>query len=1010
MDKVNHREAIRHHPIKTGLLILWTASIIAGIFWQKQKNINHKPRNSIQAQVLEQDNNGYYTGYYDSKIADSIPYYQTNLYQDQYQEIEIPTDIPDDIKTICRLPEIRWEHLPLPISLTGKAFAQTLSQNINNNKRDIELPDYTSLLPKSAVASIGSSAICITSARSFLNHHIGHPSNLTEQAYDFFSRRNNIRHNPETKKSDWSVRYTTHFLHHTDIWYTSQDFTTLEHIQAGDMIFILYTGSNYKHHRFREENPATHIMIGVGSQTISLPISYFMWIDTSNNDEIIRHFINQRIDKSHKFLSSKEFQRNKEHIQSHFPNLKFPTITITDTNINITGDRTVDEFGKMCFRLIWERLLQSSWTDGQDGFAFKPTAIYSLTKPELFFKNPLPYSQSIQFGQDIESSWFIIPAPDGQWLSISEKVWKQDSLHYEATMQWERFLHTIHQPGIPFPLISSLGSQAQQMIIDQIQHDLPLQIAKRKEAILSYNKHHTERTILDIHRWDNRWSTIKDQIDQSIQTYDSVLSAQRWSLTYHERLTVYSQLSRGIRSFHSDNTVRPGFFGNTLQAGEQIVIHIPTIAQHLERYLKTYRLLTLPSLPSDLYQTDYYVWQAIERVCADRLDIKNILYGIATSESPGQAWEYGYKRKQLKYISEQYLWWYGISSQWVFQMRARNYDATTYKQALIYLHSAQFQTSIQQQLHLTPWNERDQYRHQHGGDYLDQIDHIIQQHPQLSFRSQDSTYDRIIAEEFTQLFNNLVHMRFEYSDGDIIPLSFVTAVAKYDLIQKKKKFVNTMREILTLTDDDDHISQLHNIVESASHRRSIDELIRLMHHTGEKAVYQKLIILYLDQTLQERWLDINPNHTKRSLPNYEDRPFHKQYPLYIDAIYHRLQDISDHKQVYTNQQYHTAKDFLSQLNTISLSSNKVNDMIMIQHLVDIIHTRAHLTHKSIITNFLPHPSVLYTHPLFKNYIARADIDKSGENNSLTALMIGSGMILLLIGLMSIELLRKVRKK
>jgi len=46
-----------------------------------------------------------------------------------------------------------------------------------------------------------------------------------------------------------------------------------------------------------------------------------------------------------------------------------------------------------------------------------------------------------------------------------------------------------------------------------------------------------------------------------------------------------------------------------------------------------------------------------------------------------------------------------------------------------------------------------------------------------------------------------------------------------------------------------------------------------MHHTGERAVYQKLIVVYIEQVMKERDLDKNPDQTIWQLPDYEREEF-----------------------------------------------------------------------------------------------------------------------------------------
>lgn len=1007
MNIINYtKNIIQQNPLKTGLLVFWTSAVLLWILWYKKSESQYKPRNKIQAEVIEQDTWNHYTEYYDKKIANIVPYYAWVSYINKYQDnIITPSTVPSEIQTICKLPEIWWKSLPLPITMTWEAFAGTLSKNIQQGGRDISIPDYTSLLPRSAVSAIWSSAICITSARSFINYHLGNPSNLTDLAYDFFARKSEIRYNPETKKSDWSVRYTTHFLKHNDIGYTAQDFKQLQHIQSGDMIFILYAGSNYKAHRFRDENPATHIMIGVGQHTISIPTTMMKWVDIWNDNEIIRAFINCRIDKSHKKLSKEEFIKNKQHVLQRFPNLSFPHITRRKNIIEITWDWTVDGYGKMCFRLIRERLLQSSFKEWQNWFVFNPTAIYSLTNPSKFFKDTDIYYQSLEFSKGVHTSWFILPDRDGQWSSVSEKIWKFDSTSYENTLQTHRFLQTIHQGDIPLPIITSIDSSAHTMIIEKIKSDFPLQQAQRTNNIAKYNSTSSDRTIIDIQQWDNRWWKIISHLNHYIATHDSILNQERQKLTINEKINALSSLSWCTWVFHSDNTVRKISFWDTLQTGEQIIFYGWGLLEHIEKNIILHNLISRPSLPIQYYVIDHHLQDIIQDICLDRPDIAHILMGIATAETPWWSGEYAYKRKQVKYGLEHYLWWYGISSQGAYQMRAINYDINRYKQTISYLKSEEFQYNIQEKLHLIKSWEREDYRNQYGGSIVDQIDHILQQNPNFTLKKTDPEYDNHQAAKFINLFEKLVEMKFTYSDKDIIQLSFATSLAKYDLIQRKRKFINN---ISTITNDnlsssnDNMVQHSINILSNPNNRRSIDELVRLMHHTGEKAIYQKLIILYLDQILKERKLNENPDKTIRTLPDYENQPFTERYPLYLDAIYKRLNDLSTHEHKYGNSMYYTAKDFLTQLDDINLYSNKINDMKNIQKLIEIIKVRSINTGVQLQTHFIPSPEVLYTNPLFKDYIARADIDKSAQNDSIWLFMSWSWLLLLFLLITSIE--------
>ena len=75
----------------------------------------------------------------------------------------------------------------------------------------------------------------------------------------------------------------------------------------------------------------------------------------------------------------------------------------------------------------------------------------------------------------------------------------------------------------------------------------------------------------------------------------------------------------------------------------------------------------------------------------------------------------------------------------------------------------------------------------------------------------------------------------------------------------------------------------------------------------------------------------------------------------------------------------TAKELLSQLKVINTKGNIINQLPNIQKLVQIIESQDTIAGTSSQTKFLPTPEMLYTHPLFKYYIARANVDKKDEN-------------------------------
>lgn len=994
--------------IKSTVLITSITGMILWVLWYKKSESSYKPRNKTQAEVIEKDKNGYYTDFYNSQITHVVNNEINDSIYEYNNTIDYSLEPPKEVLQLCKLPEVWWVHLPLPVSTTWEAFAGTLSRSIKDKNRDIYIPDYTSLLPKSAIAWIGSSAICITSARCFLSYHIGYPSNLTPQAYDFFSRQSGIRNNPDTKKSDWSVRYTHHFLMNNDIWYTSQDFRSIKNIKAGDMIFILYAGSNYKSHAFRDENPSTHIMIGVGKQSIQIPITMLQWININNNDEIIRYFINQRRDPSHNILSEQEFNKSKKRIQSLMPNLELPTVTKDKDYITITGDWTIDEFWwKMCFRLIQERLLQSSSIPWQQWFTFRPTTIRSLTNPSNFFKNPILYSKSLEFEKGTTSNSFIMPSKDGKWESVAEKILEEDSLNYENTLQWHRFLQTIHQPGIPLPIITDIDSNIARLIKEKLESDFPLQIKKRRENITTHNSLSNNRKIIEMNYWDTR-----NKLTESINTYilndtDTSLS-YRSKVTKDEKNTILSNLpGHCMRVFHSNNTFRSIWFWDTLQSWEQVIIDMNPIIQHIKKEIIIHKLTSLPSIPWEYHVLDYHINQSTKWIAQqDRPDIINILSGIATSETPWKEWEYSYKRKYIKYILEHYLWWYVISSQWPYQMRAKNYDSNNYLQTIQYLKSDEFSQHIKEYFHFKTEKEYTQYRKDNGGEIIDEMDQLLKDE-KFTLRSHDDNYDAKKAAKFIDLFNDLNSMKFEYTDQDFLQLSFVSTLAWYDLIQKKKKITRNIASIISYWDEwKDKSEYIIELLKNSKNRRSIDELVRLMHHTGERAVYQKLIVVYIEQVMKERDLDKNPDQTIWQLPDYEREEFWDQYRLYIDAIYERLKEIANNEKLYWNSTSYAAKDFLGQLKTINLYSKKISDMVSIQKLVEIVHTRAKLTNKNIKVEFLPDPELLYTHNLFKDYIARADVDKSMQNRSILTLLISSWLLWLRLFLLSMEQFKK----
>jgi hypothetical protein len=1005
MDKL--KSIITSNHIKTGLLILSIASYIGGTLWYEK--IKYKPRNNTQAEVLENNNKTNYSGYYDTTIVNREAHYSQPDTNKKYKEDTLIQDIPQDITDICRLPEIWGVRLPLSISLTGKSFAATLSKSLQHGERDIDISDYTSLLPKASIDAIGSGAICITSARQFLKYHIGHPSQLTPWAQDFFSLQWSDRYNPKSKKSDWSVRYTTHFLQKNDIGYEAQYRDNITNIQAGDMIFVLFAGSNYKHQSdYQDTNPATHIMVGVGTQTITLPKSMFHNIDTNDHDEILRQFYNQRLDQSCNKISAKQFKKQQEHIQKKYPSIKLPQIEV-DSMITITGDMTVDEFaGKMCLRFFHERLIQSSGVPNQAWFTFLPTTIYSLQHPEKFFEDPTIYKKSIEFAEGLESSEFILPNKDWSWPWLGEMIRNSDSTTYSATTQADRFFNNFSQAQIPYPLVKSINETSQTMIDEKIKADFPLQVAKREKLLQVHNSvPHQDRPIIQIQNGNTRlWSMIS-HIDTLISQYDDTLWSQRISMTQWEKWTILSEIQQGFWVFHSDNTVSTIHFWESLQAGEILILHMPSILSIIEKNLITRQYYILPSIPTDHLPIDYYVGQVIDNVCKDRPDIRGILYGIATSESPWREWEYAYTRKHLKTISEQYLWWYyitnkvpfinKISSEWIFQMRAGNYELSHYRQTIEYIKSASFQQQMKTQFHLSqPW-EREQYRSTHGGNYINEMEVLLTDHS-WGFKSSEKNYDPVRSKKLKTLFNDLITLKFEYEDDDIISLTFATSLAKYDLIDKKKKLIKNCSIILWIDKE--------SLITDTDHRRSLDEIVRMM-HTGETVTYKKIIILYIGEIIKEQKLDINNDGSVWSLPDYRSQWFDKNYYLYLDSIIKHLESLMIQTPYHDNK---TAKELLSQLKVINVKGNIIDQLPNIQKLVQIIESQDTIAGTSSQTKFLPTPEILYTHPLFKYYIARANIDKKEENVPIWLLVGSSGFMILFILLMGVEMTKYARRK
>lgn len=1006
MDKL--KNIIKSNPIKTGLLILSIASYIGGTLWYEK--IKYQSRNNMQAEVLEKDSKTNYSGYYDTTITHKEAHYSQPDTNKRYQEDTLIQDIPQHISDICRLPEIWGVRLPLSISLTGKAFAATLSESLQHGKRDIDIPDYTSLLPQSSIDAIGSGAICITSARQLLKYHIGHPSQLTPWAKDFFSIQWPDRCNPKSKKSDWSVRYTTHFLDKNDIWYEVQYRDNITNIQAGDMIFVLFAGSHYKHQSdYQDTNPATHIMVGVGTQTITLPKTMFNHIDTNDHNEILRQFYNQRLDQSCNKISAKKFKKQQEHIQKLYPNLELPQVSIQDSIVQITGDMTVDEFsGKMCFRFFHERLIQSSGAANQEWFTFLPTTIYSLQHPEKFFEDPTIYTKSIVFAEGLESSWFILPNKDWSWLWLGEMIRNSDSTTYSATTQADRFFNNFNQEQIPYPLVKSINEKSQTMIDEKIKADFPLQVAKREKLLQIHNTMpHQDRPVIQIQNGYTRLWSMTSHIDTLILQYDDTLWSQRISMTQWEKWLILSQIISWFWVFHSDNTVSPVHFWEPLQAGEIAIFHMPSILSIIEKELIIRKYYILPSIPTDHFPIDYYVGQVIDNVCKDRPDIRGILYGIATSESPWREWEYAYTRKHLKTISEQYLWWYymtdkmpfikKISSEWIFQMRAGNYELSHYRQTIEYIKSASFQQQIKTQFHFSQQWEREQYWSTHGGTYIDKMEMLLTDHS-WGFKSSEKNYDPILSDKFKALFNDLIELKFEYTDDDIISLTFATTLAKYDLIDKKKKLIKNCSAILWI-DKESLITDTH-------HRRSLDEIVRMM-HTGETVTYKKLIILYIDEIIKEKKMDINNDGSTWSLPDYKSQWFDKNYYLCLDSIIKHLENIIIQTPYHDNK---TTKELLSQLKIINAKGNIINQLPNIQKLAQIIESQDAIAGSSPQTKFLPTPEILYTHPLFKYYIARANIDKKDENLPFWLLMSSYGFGLVFLLLLSIQIIRQKTKK
>lgn len=961
----NFKRLSQQNPIKTSLLVWSLICALGGVF--SKKNTHYHERNTLQAQVLKKDNTNHYKDIYTKDIATLYPQKSNTTPQYTVHDTIPSKEEPSSpILSLCKLPDYGWKQLPLPIETTGQALASQLSQATSQqDKRDIDIPDYTSLLPQSAINTIGSSAICITSARQFLKCHIGNLNNLTDQAKDFFTLQSKQWYNPETKKSDGSVWYSTHFLSQNNIWYTSISPTNISTVQPWDMIYVLFGWSNYKNHRFRQDDPATHIMIGVGKQQIQFPLDKF---HSKDPQEIVREFFNHRIDRWGHNLSQEEFTHQLNRIHSKFPKLTLPSVQVKDSLVTITGDMTVDEFaGKLCFRFFYERLIQSSTLPGQNWFLFSPTHIYSLTQPELFFLDPKTYIQSKKFAQWIHSSGFMLPHLGSDEQTLGEQIHNNYKEQANTTLLANRFFNNFVRNNIPLPIIDHIDDVSMKLLDQKLKEDFPLQLQKKEENIKNHNNNYKQPwQIIAIDVW-YQWPHMINQIETYIKNYDPPLWERYDILTDKEKKEIINTITKGLRIVHSDNTYETiGYGTTTLQSYEHIIVSVPDILHHVEQSLILFEQMKLPSIPKEYYPIDYYPSQIINSICSDRPDIAWILYGIITSETPWSGIDLWYKRKTAKLVLEDIT-----SSEGIYQMRPQNYSLKQYREAIDYMMSNQFKKFLHHQLPYYTTQELESYRKKHGGTEIEKIALLIQDNNWDNDRS-SQIYDESKTNNLYNLFDQVIDIKSTYTKDDIIWLSFSTYLIKNDIIEKKLKLVKNLSTITGLSSIE--------LTQDDAHRRSIDEILRMMHNTGPTTMYKKLIVLYLDQILQERNLTEDKYGNKWSLPNYESDKFGTQYHHYIETILSHLQDIIADPEQYTNSTYHTAQDFLSTLQSIDFEDSKhIQDFLKIQKLLYYVQSRHIAIGTTAQSSFLPKAELLYTHPLFQYYIARANIDKSEEN-------------------------------